>query len=516
MKDFTDFTAYSYRRFSSEKQSKGDVERQIREAKEAAAKLGAKFDPNLVIDDSAVSAYRGANLDETTGRLGAFIALAKAGKLASKPLLIIEHLDRFSRAGIDNALPIFIGLLKAGVYVHSVIDGQTYAPEDAKNMGKMIMALVYFAAAEDYSVKLSKRVSEAQQEAVVKAINGQQVCLGAHAPAWLNWDKQKSRYVLNNEVADIVKRIYREYLDGKTAYAIMMALNADHTPRLSNSKLWSAGTVLFVLRHTAAKGEYRGKQYFPALVSVDDWNKVQGMLAVNKRRAGKTSDTRPNILRGLLHCASCGGHVALSKIESKRPTKTYTQYYLRCNNWTRGGCKDGSYLKAERIERVVLFRIGKDPEALLVDNTTKDAEQFAVLQEQKLRLTKQINKLVAVNEDLEMDELKAQLTVLKTQLNTIDKALEAFQCKMALSGNPAKAVQDIKDMIFVDGKDNFIEVVTGFFSSIQAVLDNFDKRIKITSILSQLIERIDFNFRENTGVIKWKNGKVHPFMIFDE
>ncbi len=91
--------AYSYIRFSSEKQKKGaSIQRQ----EELATKF-IKDNPELELDldtalnmrDLGVSAFKGKNM--TDGALGNFTALVYQGKIEQGSFLLLENLDRFSR-----------------------------------------------------------------------------------------------------------------------------------------------------------------------------------------------------------------------------------------------------------------------------------------------------------------------------------------------------------------------------------------------------------------------------------
>ncbi len=65
-------TAYSYVRFSSKKQSKGDSLRRQREwAETYCAEHGHTLDRSLKLEDLAISSFKGKNAE--TGALGLFL-----------------------------------------------------------------------------------------------------------------------------------------------------------------------------------------------------------------------------------------------------------------------------------------------------------------------------------------------------------------------------------------------------------------------------------------------------------
>src|SRR5258707_23693 len=118
--------AYSYQRFSSLKQSKGDSVRRQTEARERY--LIAH--PDLVLNDTlridaGVSGFRGKNRQDGTA-LAAFLASVESGQVKSGSVLIIESLDRLSRDQINRALRTFMDILEAGVRIVTLSPEREY------------------------------------------------------------------------------------------------------------------------------------------------------------------------------------------------------------------------------------------------------------------------------------------------------------------------------------------------------------------------------------------------------
>ena len=89
--------AYSYLRFSTPEQSKGDSKRrQIEGAEEYAKANGLVLDEKL--RDEGISAYSGANRDK--GALGGFLKKVEKGLIPTGSVLIVESLDRLSRENV--------------------------------------------------------------------------------------------------------------------------------------------------------------------------------------------------------------------------------------------------------------------------------------------------------------------------------------------------------------------------------------------------------------------------------
>src|SRR4051812_46296558 len=114
-------TAYSYCRFSSERQRKGDsIRRQIEAARVYAKAQGWTLDDSL--RDEGVSAFKGKNA--ATGALKRFLDRIEDGTVKPKSRLLVESLDRLSRNDVTDALQLFIGIIKSGIEVITLADGK--------------------------------------------------------------------------------------------------------------------------------------------------------------------------------------------------------------------------------------------------------------------------------------------------------------------------------------------------------------------------------------------------------
>ncbi|WP_201268787.1 recombinase family protein [Sinorhizobium meliloti] len=99
--------AYSYVRFSTPEQMKGDsFRRQIEAAERYAATRGLEMDTKFAFHDLGVSAWQGRN--KTDGMLGEFLSYVREGDIARGSYLLVENLDRVSRENALDALDMQI------------------------------------------------------------------------------------------------------------------------------------------------------------------------------------------------------------------------------------------------------------------------------------------------------------------------------------------------------------------------------------------------------------------------
>lgn len=116
--------AYSYIRFSTKDQLKGDSQR--RQA-EAAANWCKVNGVHLVetYHDLGVSAYRGDNKE--TGALSGFLKAVESGRIQRGSILLVESFDRISRENIQKALRLFMNIMEHGVDVVTLTDNRRYS-----------------------------------------------------------------------------------------------------------------------------------------------------------------------------------------------------------------------------------------------------------------------------------------------------------------------------------------------------------------------------------------------------
>jgi DNA invertase Pin-like site-specific DNA recombinase len=121
-------TAYSYIRFSTTEQLKGDsLRRQLSQSKEYCQCNGFVLDVALTLRDMGVSAWRGRNVKH--GALGAFLRAAETGQVKKGSVLIVESLDRISRQKPIDALALWLQILQAGVSIHTLNPKRQYSAD---------------------------------------------------------------------------------------------------------------------------------------------------------------------------------------------------------------------------------------------------------------------------------------------------------------------------------------------------------------------------------------------------
>ena len=150
----------------------------------------------------------------------------------------------------------------------------------------------------------------------------------------LGYRYQNGAYVIRPEEAEIVRRIYREYLSGKGVVAIMNGLNADSIKTRYGNE-WHQHTVGGILRNSTYTGnlllqktyrenhltkrtlknngelpKYSATGTHKAIICAEEFDAVQAEI---ERRAGKYAPkdkvyTNRYPFSGLIVCDNCGKH----------------------------------------------------------------------------------------------------------------------------------------------------------------------------------------------------------------
>ena len=152
--------AFSYIRFSSKKQQKGEsFRRQSEFAVEVCRESGWVLDESLTLNDLGVSAFRGANAK--VGALAEFLEAIRIGRVLRGSVLIIESIDRLSRNKVGEALQLFISILNSGVSIVTREPRRTYTQDSINDIASLLEPLIYMSRAHEESATKSFRLKDA-------------------------------------------------------------------------------------------------------------------------------------------------------------------------------------------------------------------------------------------------------------------------------------------------------------------------------------------------------------------
>ena len=353
--------AYSYIRFSTPQQLKGDSLRRQLEASRAYAKQH-----NLILDESlrdiGVSAFKGKNATE--GALKKFIELVEAGRIEQGSILILESLDRLSRQQVFTALGLFSSILSAGVEIVTLSDGQHYTAESINDVGQLMFSLISMSRSHEESAVKSKRLAASWENKRKLATESKRPMTG-QCPRWLRLSDDKTHFEVIKDRAEVVRSIFQQSIAGTGQRKIAASLNERGVPTFNGGDMWHASYIAKIIRSKSVIGEYQPKQkgepvgepisdYYPAIVSVDVFFKTQA-ARINRRNpasAGRKGEKFSNLFTGLCKCLECGSTFRL--------IKNGRSHMFRCNsNYMDNGCKCTKRWRYHDVENAALILISE-------------------------------------------------------------------------------------------------------------------------------------------------------------
>lgn len=525
--------AFSYVRFSSAVQAQGDsLRRQRQLSKDYAERHGLRL-ADLDLTDTGISAFKGKNATE--GALKGFLDAVNEGRIPAGSFLLIEQLDRLSRADVWTAFSLLSSIVNAGITVVTVADGMKYSKESASNnFADLIIAISSMIKANAESVDKGRRVHAAWSQ---KRKNAHQEKLTVLCPNWMRLSDDRKEFILHDDHVLTVKRIFDMAINGKGVRVITSILNKEKVKTYGRSDHWAESTVKKILKTRTVLGEYLpcrkidGRQvpegeavqgYYPQIIDEQTFNLAQVAIASRQQgSAGRKGANMTNLFSGLVRCGYCGG--TMRYLDKGKPPKGGK--YLVCMNSQNGmGCVSKNW-RYEAFETVFLLWVRELDVRSLLQGAKSGSEANAIRQ-----------SIVALNEKIKHQDglirdylIKAEETPELFDIFT-SRMLEIRKAQNATK-EERKALDARLTVITRDGSEVSEEEQAAMVAAFQGGAGD---RFALASRIRSIVERIDMfrvgteskvdevtndpavldyvakhsAFRDPYFVIKFKNGDV--------
>lgn len=487
--------AYSYVRFSTTRQELGDSERrQVELAETYCRKKGLTLHP-VHYKDLGVSAFKRKNLEK--GALAAFIKAVHDGKIAKGSYLVIEQFDRLSRADVDMALKLLLDLIHSGITVITLVDEIHWDRERVKDVTQLILAIVFMSRANNESAAKADRLSSAwTQKKKLAAESGK--IMTRECPNWLTVNNDKSAFVVLEDRAESVRKVFEMRIGGHGAVAIVNRANREQWPVPGKGDTWHTSLVGRLLHNRAVLGEYQPHEigdeegsrvavgapilgYYPAVLAEQIFLRAQ---AVNERKGefpGRRDVSYRNWLQGLLKCTCGHSFVRKNKQSAKQPG--YARYYCTARN---RGVTDCPSCGATEIENAVISAIstiapqfwnGTARLAELVSFVDVQQVELAAVQLKRDRFADAVGSSNAA-----IPALLQRLTAAQEEVHVAEKALSAARAEISELEGDSDAV---------------------FESIVRAVkeVNSLDARAKLREDLSRIMLKCVVDVKAGTAAI---------------
>lgn len=357
-----------YIRWSSTEQSRGSsLERQRTLCREHAQRHGWNVVAELV--DDGVSAFKGRHA--TVGALGGFVREIESGAHPNGIVLLVEKLDRLSREEPSRVFMWMLQITQAGVDV-ATVDGDRRYTKGAFDMASIIEVVVKAQLSHEESAKKASRLAAAWAAKRAKLARGESIVMTRRAPAWLTVEGHPPRFVVMEERAAVVRRIFEETAAGFGKHHIAKRLNQEGVPTFGRAAGWHSSYIQKILASATVLGEMqpgakaRGeprvaigdpiRDYYPVIVDADLHARAQRSMAGRSRRVAGRGRRLVNIFSGLAKCG-CGERMTFrGKGRKVRANgEMVNEDYLVCDAYQRGrGCGNRQHFNYQAWEIAVL------------------------------------------------------------------------------------------------------------------------------------------------------------------
>lgn len=265
-------------------------------------------------------------------------------------MVITKSISRFAR-NTQDCLENYRKLKNLGVIV--IFEKENISSVDTT--GELLLTILS-SLAQDESRNISENSKWGIRSKFQKGIPHINTC------KFMGYDKDsEGRLVINEEEAKLVRRIYREFLEGFTCSVIAARLNAEGVPGVSGEPKWLSVTIASMLKNEKYMGDsllqktytadfltrkqvknngevtqYYVKESHEGIIPREEWNAVQqefkrieGFMAEhNLSRYGYGGELRPFSMKVI--CGECGS-IYGRKHHARGNEHAFWKCNTRCN-----------------------------------------------------------------------------------------------------------------------------------------------------------------------------------------
>jgi len=473
--------AYSYIRFSTPEQLEGDsLRRQTEAAREWSQRNGVSLDTKTTFRDLGRSAFTGAHLkNKELGGLATFLAMVEAGRIPSGSFLVCENADRLTRQGGWDAIGLFHKLVMADIRIVLLSPVEQIIDRHQDTM-KMMWLLMELSRGHGESGRKQELIGKNWERWRREAAQTKEH-RPCKSPFWI--DRQVNGYTLNQNGAKVVRLAYKLAGDGWGFIRIARHLREKGIRPISQGKrsdgFFSPAYLTQTLRNPAVWGrceELDSDDYFPPVISRDEWYRVQGMITGRKKGGGGRGGF-VHLLTGLIQNRDTG-----AVYYPHKATKTKTKVYLT-SDYKRGGSTPLASFPVHAVEQAICECVRELDWESIFPNENEGVNKMLALSGEVSELKRRTEEAL---EALEGGKpLASLLPVLRKWDDRMNQAQgELADLRMKASNPKADLFKDIQKV--------FDRLKRG---------DEPELRLKVRSLIGRLIEKIEVEFR---GWGKWR------------
>lgn len=336
--------AAAYIRVSTDDQIEFSPDSQLEKIKLYAEKNQIVLPEEFIFVDEGISGRKTKNRP-------AFNEMIGLAKCNPKPfdVILVWKFSRFARNREDSIV------YKSMLRKERNIDVVSVSEDIGDDKLSILIEAIIEAMDEFYSINLAEEVKRGMTE---KAKRG-----GVLSIPGFGYKVENGEYVIVPEEAEIIRKVFNDYLNKKGFLTIAKELNAMGVKTHRNCKIenrtidYWLHNMLYIGKICWSPNGKRSRNYnledmiisdghHEPIIDMETWDKTQERLVKQKEKYGKyyNSDRKDlsHWLTGILRCEKCG------KVLS------YQGGYFGCSERSRGKCDGVGYIKAEKIANIIL------------------------------------------------------------------------------------------------------------------------------------------------------------------
>lgn len=253
---------------------------------------------------------------------------------------------------------------------------------------------------------------------------------------------------IEKEKSKTVKRIYSEYLKGKSLLAIAKELSEKEVPNANNKTNWTHCAIGRILENT----KYMGDEAYPELIDKVTFNNVQTKRNQKKNQLWRKANRKKgkSLFANKIYCGECG-----------EPYRKYTEHSGKACEKNRWKCK--KYIFKNRVLCRNLFYTDEELKKVFISTANKLIKNQRLLDKPYKKEPPKISK--------ELLEIENQITRLEEDeefssqelANLIFKRAELTYSTSQIDGYEVQT-QKVKEMLV--GQDLLTEFDEDLFKGI--------------------------------------------------
>ena len=417
--------AVIYARYSSDKQREESIEGQLEVCRKYAESNGYE------IIDTYIDRAKSAKTDDRPY----FLKMIKDSEEKHFQAIIVYQLDRFSRNRYDSAKYKTI-LKRNGVTVYSANENI------ADNASGVLLESLIEGLSEYYSAELAEKVNRGMN------VNAKK-CLSNGGTTPLGYKIENHKYVIDKQMAPVIKEIFEKYADGVTIKEICADLNARGIKK-PNGTTFNKNSFSAILKNRKYLGIYIFRDIekpggMPQIIDEDLFNKVAERMKANKLAPARTRAKAEYLLTGKLFCGYCK-EMMIGHSSNKTSKNGIIYNYYKCKNSGRSKSCHKKMVMKDYIEDAVIDECRK----ILTPSNIK-------------KIAKEVSKISKNYDDT-------------TELKRLDMCVKAKEAEIENQMKSLRlcSVDSVRNMIFSD-----LEILSKELENLKLQLTKEQSRHKI-------------------------------------